>query len=229
MTLPDRPLASALEAPIDSPGSAPGYGGWGMVLHLTGAVALLLAALVAIGGLNPESLRAAVRWIGACSLALFLSAYTAAPLAEAVPCALTRWQRANRRYLGVSFALCHLLHALALVALRASSASSFSDQLGAPLVALLLLGYGFVLAMLATSFDRTAAWLGPRRWRALHLCGLHYVWMLFFVAYLRGVRGSLLLLVPLALLASAGALRARRAWLRRRAPRSAPGSGTARG
>jgi hypothetical protein len=36
--------------------------------------------------------------------------------------------------------------------------------------------------MTATSFDRTAAWLGPRRWRLLHLVGGWYVWVSFAVA-----------------------------------------------
>ncbi len=218
MSSPERsadPHDAALAAASVLGGVAPGYGGWRMVGHLTGGVAALLVAVVAIGGWHEESLRTAVRWIGACSFALFIAAYTAAPLAERFPSPLTRWQRANRRYLGVSFALCHLIHALALGALRASSESSFSSQLGAPLVTLLLLGYGFVLAMLATSFDRTAAWLGPRRWRALHLAGLHYLWLLFFVAYLRALRGSPVYLVPLALLGGALALRLRRSWLRR--------------
>ena len=36
--------------------------------------------------------------------------------------------------------------------------------------------------MTATSFDRTAAWLGPAQWRLLHLVGGWYIWMSFAVA-----------------------------------------------
>ena len=36
--------------------------------------------------------------------------------------------------------------------------------------------------MTATSFDRTAAWLGPRKWRLLHLIGGWYIWISFAVA-----------------------------------------------
>jgi hypothetical protein len=36
--------------------------------------------------------------------------------------------------------------------------------------------------MTATSFDRTAAWLGTRRWRLLHLMGGWYIWLSFAVA-----------------------------------------------
>ena len=33
------------------------------------------------------------------------------------------------------------------------------------------IGYAFIIAMTATSFDRTAAAIGPRAWRILHLVG----------------------------------------------------------
>jgi methionine sulfoxide reductase heme-binding subunit len=42
--------------------------------------------------------------------------------------------------------------------------------------------YLFIAAMAATSFDRTVAWLGPRKWRLLHLLGGWYIWISFAVA-----------------------------------------------
>jgi sulfoxide reductase heme-binding subunit YedZ len=39
-----------------------------------------------------------------------------------------------------------------------------------------------VLLMGATSFDRTAALLGPRRWRLLHLVGGYYLSLVFLQA-----------------------------------------------
>ncbi|MBI3770691.1 MAG: hypothetical protein HY271_19655 [Deltaproteobacteria bacterium] len=52
-------------------------------------------------------------------------------------------------------------------------------------------GYLFVLAMTVTSFDRTAAWLGPRRWRRLHTLGVYYLWMIFALSYVpRALVGS---------------------------------------
>ena len=44
------------------------------------------------------------------------------------------------------------------------------------------LGYVFVLLMGATSFDRTAALVGPRRWRLLHLVGGYYLSLIFLQA-----------------------------------------------
>jgi hypothetical protein len=37
--------------------------------------------------------------------------------------------------------------------------------------------------MVATSFDRTAAWLGPRRWSALHTAGMYWLWFIFFASF----------------------------------------------
>jgi len=42
--------------------------------------------------------------------------------------------------------------------------------------------YLFIAAMAVTSFDRTAAWLGPRKWRLLHLVGGWYIWISFAIA-----------------------------------------------
>ena len=37
--------------------------------------------------------------------------------------------------------------------------------------------------MTATSFDRTAAAIGPRAWRILHLSGGYYLWFQFMVSF----------------------------------------------
>jgi methionine sulfoxide reductase heme-binding subunit len=37
--------------------------------------------------------------------------------------------------------------------------------------------------MTATSFDRTAAAMGPRAWRLLHLAGGYYLWVQFMVSF----------------------------------------------
>jgi hypothetical protein len=46
------------------------------------------------------------------------------------------------------------------------------------------MAYVFLVAMTATSFDRTASWLGPRRWRRLHTVGAWWIWAIFVISYL---------------------------------------------
>ena len=45
------------------------------------------------------------------------------------------------------------------------------------------IGYAFIIAMTATSFDRTAAALGARAWRMLHLVGGYYLLLQFMVSF----------------------------------------------
>ena len=43
--------------------------------------------------------------------------------------------------------------------------------------------YVMIALMAATSSDRTAAWLGRRRWRLLHLVGVYWIWIIFANSY----------------------------------------------
>ena len=45
------------------------------------------------------------------------------------------------------------------------------------------IGYAFIIAMAATSFDRSAAAIGPRAWRILHLTGGYYLLFQFMVSF----------------------------------------------
>src|ERR1044072_8799276 len=84
------------------------------------------------------------------------------------------WQRRNRRYLGVSFAVSHFIHLGAILALAALDRDLFWKLTNVTTIILAGAAYLFIAAMTATSFDRTATWLGPRKWRLLHLIGGGY-------------------------------------------------------
>ncbi len=156
--------------------------GW----RLTSILSLLLAAmtlgLAASHGWDVEGVRLAIRATARTSLVLFALAFTASALAELIPSAATHWQRRNRRYLGVSFAVSHFIHLAAILALATLDSALFWKLTNVATIMLAGTAYLFIAAMTATSFDRTAAWLGPRRWRLLHLIGGWYVWISFAVA-----------------------------------------------
>jgi hypothetical protein len=155
--------------------------GW----RLTGVISLLLVAMAA-GFLafrpDVDGLRLVIRATARTSLVLFALAFSAAALVQLVPSEATRWQRCNRRYLGVSFAVSHAIHLAALIALARTDDELFWTLTTPSTIALAGMAYLFIAAMTATSFDRTAAWLGARRWRLLHLVGGWYVWVSFAVA-----------------------------------------------
>lgn len=156
--------------------------GW----RLTGLLSFLLTAmalwLVVGDGGGVDGLRLAIRSTARTSLVLFVLAFTAAAMAELAPGALTRWQRRNRRYLGVSFAVSHFIHLAAILALAVADRTLFWQLTNVTTIVLAGTAYLFIAAMAATSFDRTAAWLGPRRWRLLHLIGGWYIWISFAIA-----------------------------------------------
>jgi DMSO/TMAO reductase YedYZ heme-binding membrane subunit len=83
----------------------------------------------------------------------------------------------------VSFAVSHLIHLLAILALYDWSLRRFVTESEAPVLLVGGIGYLFVIAMAATSFDRTAAWLGPRRWHRLHTVGMYWLWGVFTISY----------------------------------------------
>jgi hypothetical protein len=115
----------------------------------------------------------------------------------------------NRRYLGVSFAVSHTFHLAAIVWLVVSS-SDFRHELEALPMIGGALGYVFLYAMTATSFDRSARWLGHKAWTALHTTGIYYLWFIFFFTYVGNfsrswIHGVLAVLFGVAMLVRWGA------------------------
>ena len=152
---------------------------------LTGLLSLLLLAMSAsfvVGHADVEGLRLVIRATARTSLILFAMAFAAGALVEFAPNGFTLWQRRNRRYLGVSFAVSHGIHLVALIALARTDAELFWTLTNPANIVLAGAAYVLLAAMTATSFDRTAAWLGARKWRLLHLVGGWYIWISFAVA-----------------------------------------------
>jgi DMSO/TMAO reductase YedYZ heme-binding membrane subunit len=115
---------------------------------------------------------------------LFLAAFTAAALFQLWPNAWTRWQRQNRRYLGVAFAFSHGVHLAAIFWMQHIQPVEFAQRVNAITWLGGGLAYVFIAAMTATSFDRTAAMIGPRAWKILHTVGSYYIWLIFANSYI---------------------------------------------
>jgi methionine sulfoxide reductase heme-binding subunit len=120
-----------------------------------------------------------IRTTARSSLLLFGLVFTASALYRLRPNAWTRWQRNNRRYLGVSFAASHTVHAIALIWFAELDPELFHEEVGWFQYVFGGLGFAFIAAMTATSFDRTAAWIGPTAWRSLHTIGVYYIALSF--------------------------------------------------
>jgi len=190
--------------------------GW----RLTGVLSLLLSVmalyLLSVQGWDAEGIRLVIRATARTSLVLFVLAFTASAMVELLPSEAARWQRRNRRYLGVSFAVSHLIHLIAILALASIDQVLFWKLTNINTIVLAGTAYLFVAAMAATSFDRAAAWLGPRKWRLLHLLGGWYIWISFAVAVGKRVPLDRFYGPMAALVLAAGVVRLIAMWRRNR-------------
>ena len=176
------------------------FEGWRLFAVLTLTLIALCLWIASMRQFEVEGVRMVVRFTARTSLLLFCLAFSAAALARLWPNAWTRWQRRNRRYLGVTFAASHGLHAIAIACFAAMDPAGFMAATSAASYIFGGIGYAFLIAVTATSFDRTAEAIGARAWRALHLSGGYYLWFQFMVSFGKRVPGMplyALFLIPL--------------------------------
>jgi DMSO/TMAO reductase YedYZ heme-binding membrane subunit len=159
------------------------FEGWRLLALLTLSLIALSAGIAAMRHFEVEGVRMVIRFTARSSLLLFCLAFSAAALARLRPNAWTRWQRRNRRYLGLGFVASHAIHAAAIMAFADLDPAGFAEATSTASYVFGGIGYAFIIALGATSFDRTAALLGPRSWRALHLVGGYYLWFQFMVSF----------------------------------------------
>src|SRR5262245_37112433 len=159
------------------------FEGWRLFAVLALALTALCVWIAGMRGFEVDGVRMVIRFTARTSLMFFCLAFSAAALARLWPNAFTRWQRRNRRYLGVTFAASHALHAAAIIAFANMDPAGFAAVTNLTGYVFGGIGYAFIIAMTVTSFDVTAAALGPRAWRALHLVGGYYLLLQFSVSF----------------------------------------------
>lgn len=189
--------------------------GWRLVALTAFVLTIWALVLVTQRDGDVDSIRLLIRITARVSLGLFCLAFSATAASRIWPNRWTRWQLANRRYLGLSFAVSHFIHAVALSIFIGRYAVQFhevhpgSNVPGG-------IGYLFLLAMTVTSFDRTAAFVGVGVWKALHATGAYVLWTIFLISEVSRVhegRIHLWFVAPLLLVAAIRIL----AWWRARA------------
>jgi len=159
------------------------FEGWRLLAVLTLSLIALSLWIASMRQFEVEGVRMVIRFTARSSLLLFCLAFGAAALARLWPNAWTRWQRRNRRYLGLSFAASHAIHAIAIVAFARMDPAGFAEATSPASYIFGGIGYAMIIAMSATSLDRTAALIGPRAFRVLHLVGGYYLWFQFMVSF----------------------------------------------
>ena len=159
------------------------FEGWRLFWLLTLILTALCVWIAGMRGFEVDGIRMVIRFTARTSLLFFCLAFSAAALARLYPNAFTRWQRRNRRYLGVTFAASHGIHAIAIACFAVMAPAGYAAMTSATTYIFGGIGYALIIAMTATSFDRTAMIIGPRAWRILHVAGGHYLWLQFMVSF----------------------------------------------
>lgn len=207
----------AVQSRVSATASARLPRGWVIVGYATLILLPLFLLELAVVGVNEDGIRQVVRTSAQTSLLLFVAAFSASSLFQLRRTPLTRWLLANRRYIGVSFGVSHYAHLAALIALGFVS-PSFVENLNAVTIIGGGMAYVFLTAMVATSFDRSAAALGPLWWGRLHKVGGYYIWGIFFQSYLPRLLITSIAYAPaVALLVGAFSLRMYTGWQARTA------------
>lgn len=160
--------------------------GWGWVSMILLFILIAAALIFMLSGFTETNLRTVVRLTARMSGLLFCMAFTASSLYRLAQNECSRWMLKNRRYLGISFALVHLVHLAFIVLLE----SVFESVLPATKIITILGGgiaYLFVLAMLLTSFLRFKDKLTRKQWKRLHTTGGYWIWGIFIFSYLKRI------------------------------------------
>ncbi len=159
------------------------FEGWRLFAVLTLVLIVLSIWIAGMRQFEVDGARMVIRFTARTSLLFFCLAFGAAALARLWPNPWTRWQRRNRRYLGVTFAASHAIHAVAIVCFAIADPAGYAASTSTASYIFGGVGYAFIIAMAATSFDRAATAIGPRAWRILHLTGGYYLLFQFMVAF----------------------------------------------
>src|SRR3954453_2619033 len=125
---------------------------WRLFAVLSLALIVLSLWIAGMRQFEVDGVRMVIRFPARTSLLFFCLAFSAAALARLWPNAWTRWQRRNRRYLGVTFASSHGIHAVAIAAFAAMDPAGFAAATSPASYAFGGIGYAVIIAMAATSF-----------------------------------------------------------------------------
>jgi hypothetical protein len=169
--------------------------GWRIVGFSMLTVGTIVGVIWLFHGIDEQGMRMAIRATARTSTILFLSAFVASSLRKLWSTPLSAWLLKNRRYLGISMAVSHTYHAIALFGLWIVTAGA-APQLGF----LGTFGYILLIAMTVTSFKRPAAWLGKRGWKILHTTGMHFFWLGLLFEYSSNLPKSILIYSPFTIL-----------------------------
>ncbi len=159
---------------------------WQLVTVILTVASLLFGGFILLEGFTEEGIRLIIRWSARFSVCCFALAFGGGAMHKRIQNSFSFWIFRNRKFFGISFALLHLSHLVALFVLQAAFHPIF--QIAATIN--LLVGFGaycFLILMLLTSFDRFKKQLSHKQWKRLHTIGGYWIFGVFFSSYFKAV------------------------------------------
>jgi methionine sulfoxide reductase heme-binding subunit len=181
--------------------------GYRLVFGLIGLSVLAIAVGPLSSGFTERGLRQATRWTVGIGAVVFVFAFVASSANTLLRSTFTKWLLRNRRYVGLGFGGIHLVHAACFLTLAFLYPASFWRTTSMVSIVGGSVGYVWLLAMIATSFDRTTRAIGRRAWTILHKSGMYVLWGILVFSYVGRLSRSSSYAAMVALLGSALVLR----------------------
>src|SRR6266446_4690785 len=132
------------------------FEGWRLFAVLTLVLIVLSIWIAGMRQFEVDGVRMVIRFTARTSLLFFCLAFSAAA---------------------------HAIHAVAIVCFAMMDPAGYAAATSTGSYVFGGIGYAFIIAMAATSFDRAATAIGPRAWRILHLTGGYYLLFQFMVSF----------------------------------------------
>ncbi|MEZ4931115.1 MAG: hypothetical protein R2788_03155 [Saprospiraceae bacterium] len=172
---------------------------WKLVQVIIGLAILYFGQLFLFNDFDETTTRQAIAMSARVSVILFSLAFVASSFHYFLKNSFSWWLRMNRKYIGISFAIMHLIHLVFLIVLQQYFHPVFNI---AKTISLLGggLAYLFVVLMLLTSFPFFAKYLSPKQWSVLHTVGGYWIWYIFIRSYVRKVTFGGYDFIPIVLL-----------------------------
>jgi len=169
-------------------------------------ISILIAAMCAAISVATGDPLEVIRWTARTSLVLFALAYVARPATQLWPRPWTKRLLRERKWIGDGFAVSHLAHLIAILAIAQRDWGAFlRAQPATNLIAALM--FVLLFAMAITSIDLVRKAMPRRAWQLLHKTGMHLAMVIFATTYLPRIAAGPIWILPALVVLGAGGVR----------------------
>lgn len=178
-----------------------------LLLEIALSIAALCAWIVVTSdGTMVETAGTVIRWTARTSLVMFALAFVARPARQLWRTPWTKFLLAERKWIGLGFAVSHLAHLIGIVVLASPDVGAFVRSQD-PTILVAALTFVALFAMAITSIDAVKRAMSATTWKWLHRTGMYLAWLSFTSTYAFAIGVSLAYAIPTAVLVAILAIR----------------------